>query len=342
MKFSVRPQFVRLQGLIGLIRDGTQSGRLPNGALFIERFRVSRFTILRDLDFLRDEWGAPIEYDASKKGYFLADPAWTVPAVKLDRREVFALGIARKVMAAFRGTPLEAEMQSAMARVAETLEGHISLEPAAMTEHLSVLTEDYAPQNPEIWLAAARYAHHRERVRMRYRRFDGVIRDYEVEPMHLAAFHGDWYLLANHPKRGKIVSFALSRIRRIHGTGELFPEPDRQTIRKLLDERFGIVGGDEVLDVRLLFSPSVAAYIAGRIWHPSQTLHERRDGSVELRMKTSGWKELVRFILSWQPDVKVLHPARLRERIREKMTEGLAAQEGERPRAVRGSAPCPT
>ncbi len=66
-------------------------------------------------------------------------PAWTVPAVKLDRRDVFALGIARKVMAAFRGTPLEAEMQSALARLAGTLEGHISLEPAAMTEQLSVV-----------------------------------------------------------------------------------------------------------------------------------------------------------------------------------------------------------
>jgi len=323
MKFSVRPQFIRLQGLMELIRSGTQSGNYPNGSLFSRHFKVSRFTVLRDLDFLRDEWGAPIEYDASKKGYYLSDPAWSVPAVKLDRREVFALGIARKVMAAFRGTPMEADMQSALARMAQTMEGHVSLEPAAMTEHLSVLTEDYAPQDPEIWMAAARFAHHRERVRMRYRRFDGVIRDYEVDPVHLAAFHGDWYLLANHPKRGKIVSFALSRIRRIQGTGELFPEPDSRVIRKLLDERFGIVGGDEVLDVRLLFSPAVASYIAGRIWHPSQTILERRDGSVELRMKTSGWKELVRFALSWQPDVTVLRPEKLRERIREKMTAAL-------------------
>lgn len=323
MKFSARPQFVRIQGILEMIRSGTQSGRYPNCTGFRKAFSAGRQTTLRDITFLRDEWGAPIEYDASKKGYFLSDPTWTVPAVKLDRREVFALGIARKVMAAFRGTPLEADMQAALLRMSETLEGHISMEPAAMTEHLSVLTEDYAPQNPEVWLAAARFAQHRERVRMRYRRFDGVVRDYEVEPLHLAAFHGDWYLLANHPKRGKIVSFALSRIGRIQGTGELFPEPDRGAIRKLLDERFGIVGGDEVLDVRLLFRPTVASYIAGRIWHPSQSLHGRRDGSVELRMKTSGWKELVRFVLSWQPDVEVLRPDRLRDRVREKMIEGL-------------------
>lgn len=182
MKFSVRPQFARLQGVIEAIRRGTLSGGYPNCSTFMSRFRVSRFTVLRDIGFLRDEWGAPIEYDASTKGYYLSDPAWTVPAVKLDRREVFALGIARKVMAAFRGTPLEADMQAALARMTESLEGHISMEPASMTEHLSVLTEDYAPQDPEIWLAAARFAHRRERVRMRYRKFDGALRDYDVEP----------------------------------------------------------------------------------------------------------------------------------------------------------------
>ncbi|MDZ4198868.1 MAG: WYL domain-containing protein, partial [Kiritimatiellia bacterium] len=64
-------------------------------------------------------------------------------------------------------------------------------------------------------------------------------------------------------------------------------------------------------------------YIAGRIWHSSFKLLERRDGSVELRMKTSGWKELVRFVLSWQPEVKVLRPLNLRKRVQEKMTEAL-------------------
>ena len=38
---------------------------------------------------------------------------------------------------------------------------------------------------------------------------------------------------------------------------------------------------------------------------------------------TSGWKELVRWVLSWQPDVKVLAPVRLRLRVEEKMREAL-------------------
>ena len=78
-----------------------------------------------------------------------------------------------------------------------------------------------------------------------------------------------------------------------------------------------------MMNVRLLFSSRVAAYIRERVWHPSQCLVERRNGAVELRLETGGWNEMVRWILSWQPDVQVLRPKRLDERIRQKMREGL-------------------
>ena len=44
-------------------------------------------------------------------------------------------------------------------------------------------------------------------------------------------------------------------------------------------------------------------------------------------METTGRKELVRWILSWMPDVKVLAPRNLRDRIAEKLRDGLRAQE---------------
>ncbi|MCP5487246.1 MAG: WYL domain-containing protein [Verrucomicrobia bacterium] len=63
--------------------------------------------------------------------------------------------------------------------------------------------------------------------------------------------------------------------------------------------------------------------VENRVWHPDQTVRRRRDGSVDLAFTTSGWKELVRWVLSWQPDVKVLAPVRLRLRVEEKMREAL-------------------
>lgn len=49
--------------------------------------------------------------------------------------------------------------------------------------------------------------------------------------------------------------------------------------------------------------------------HPSFVLKKRRDSRVELRMESTVRKELVRWVLFWVPDVRVLAPKSLRDRI---------------------------
>jgi len=105
--------------------------------------------------------------------------------------------------------------------------------------------------------------------------------------------------------------------------GEYFGIDEAFDLQEHLDGAFGIVQGEELFRVRLRFAPTIAAYIRERVWHPSQRIEEQADGSIELAFETAGWKELVRWILSWQPDVQVLEPLRLRERIREKLQAGL-------------------
>jgi predicted DNA-binding transcriptional regulator YafY len=47
---------------------------------------------------------------------------------------------------------------------------------------------------------------------------------------------------------------------------------------------------------------------------------------VLMSFETSGRKEVIRWVLSWMPDVKVLAPKNLRERIVEKLQDGLTKQ----------------
>ena len=61
----------------------------------------------------------------------------------------------------------------------------------------------------------------------------------------------------------------------------------------------------------------MAAFIAERVWHPSQKLEFLPGGYLKMTLETSAWKPLVRFILSWIPDVEVVRPVNLRERINE-------------------------
>ena len=125
-----------------------------------------------------------------------------------------------------------------------------------------------------------------------------------------------------------MATFALSRFREVEGTGKVFRRSTDFDAKAYARDAFGITRGEKLLRVRLLFEPKLAVYIMEREWHPSQTFTRRADGRVEMRMETSGRKELIRWVLSWMPDVRVLAPKSLKERIEEKLRDGLKRQTG--------------
>ncbi len=143
----------------------------------------------------------------------------------------------------------------------------------------------------------------------------------------LLAYHGNWYLLAMNTASGRIETFALSHCRSITGTSEHFTRPADFDAGSFLKSAFGITQAEEVWNVRLLFAKEVATYICERAWHPSQQLVECDDGSLEMRLETSGRKELTRWILSWVPHVKVLSPQELQQRVLKRLREGLMANQ---------------
>jgi predicted DNA-binding transcriptional regulator YafY len=140
--------------------------------------------------------------------------------------------------------------------------------------------------------------------------------------VHLVAYHGNWYVVAFRADQPGPSTFALSRIRALKVASTRLPDPaEALDIPAFLGAFFGITGGEKERKVHLRFSSRVAIYIGERIWHQDQRIIRRRDGSLDLRFTTRGWKELVRWILSWQPDVEVLTPRELRDRIAEKLEQ---------------------
>ena len=327
MKKFTRPQYYRIRRILDMIRAGTGRAKLPSRTDFVRELEISARTAMRDLDMLRDDLGAPIEYDASRKGYCLTDQRWSLPTVELGRREVFAFSVARKLVESFRGTALEMDMVSVFDKIADSLEGRITMDPGSLTERFTVIGEDHVVQDPEIWATMAQCVERGERLEMVYQKFSGQVGHYGLDPYHLVAYHGNWYVVGHVPDRERVQTFAISRVRRAEGTGRFFEMPEDFDAKAYLRAGFGIVGGDEILRVRVRFAPKVAAYIRERVWHPSQRLIEKRDGGIELQFETTGWKELVRWVLSWQPDVKVLAPKRLRERVELKMRQALGLAE---------------
>jgi hypothetical protein len=207
MKTGSRPQYYRIRRMVQMVREGTETGSLPNSSDFMNEFEVSRRTVARDLDFLRDEERAPLAYDDARHGFRLTDETYMLPPVRISRKEAFSFGLARKLLAHYEGTPLHLDMRSVLDKIAESLEGEITIEPDWLSEHVGVLPEDRVRIDPEVWAQLAGFVERREPIRATYQTFDGRVSEYELHPYHLIAYHGNSF----HPLTLRLTKLLLNQ-----------------------------------------------------------------------------------------------------------------------------------
>jgi predicted DNA-binding transcriptional regulator YafY len=150
--------------------------------------------------------------------------------------------------------------------------------------------------------------HHR-RVQMQYHSFSSNReKGYLVEPQRLVFAQGGLYLLAFVPEYDELRTFAVDRIRALSVTEDRF-EP-----QVLPEDAFahslGVHHGTPQA-IAIAFEPSMSRYIRERIWHPSQTIEERPDGGLVLRLTVSNDWALRSWILGFGPLARVEAPAEL-------------------------------
>lgn len=71
-----KSQMLRIVAFDSLVRKGDY----PNSANFSADYEVSTRTVMRDIEYLKYQLGAPLEYDAEKRGYYYLQD-WDLPAV---------------------------------------------------------------------------------------------------------------------------------------------------------------------------------------------------------------------------------------------------------------------
>ena len=82
-----------------------KSGSYPNTAQLAKQFECGTSTISIDIDYLRDRFYAPIDYDAYNRGYYYYKP-FDLPLNELSPADMEVLTSAKILLAHFEGTPL--------------------------------------------------------------------------------------------------------------------------------------------------------------------------------------------------------------------------------------------
>lgn len=308
-----RPPLERMQR----IHQALHAGGFPNAATLAGDLEVTTKTIYRDVDFMRDRLGLPIDFDNLRKGYFYTEEVSAFPTFQITEGELFALIVAEKALQQYRGTNFEKPLLSAIRKMEQALPDTISLNLADVEQTISFRTTAEPVLNLGVFDTLAKATAARRQLEIAYRKPGQPAPDRRVvDPYHLANINGEWFLFAHDHGRKDIRTFAPARILEVKETGKMFARPQKFSLEKRLRDSFGVHSPEGEFDVCIRFEAAIADYIREKRWHASQQVLELPDGGLELRLKLSSLAEVERWVLAWAGRAVAVAPPELVEAVR--------------------------
>lgn len=278
----------------------------PNTKTIMKKFGVSESSARRDIDYLGEFLGAPLQFDRTRNGYFYTSSGFRLPFEESPNIVAF-LGLLYK-MAEEAGLSALPEVTALKEKLSAMLSPGSNIVDAIRFEKIEA-----EPVNGEKLKAIFDAIQKGVRLRFQYRRPNGEESEREVDPLKLINYQWRWYLAAFCHKRKAFRVFHLPRMSVIKLTEKSCHvcEIRNEELDGLLNRSFGIFKGTDIKNVRIRFIKDAAAVVREQVWHPNQTIEGVQDGIV-LGLPVTDFTEIMMKILQFGSRAQVLEPAELK------------------------------
>lgn len=135
-----------------------------------------------------------------------------------------------------------------------------------------------------------------------------------IDPYTLLFFKNGLYIGGYAHKRDALRLFAIERIVTVRLQDQRYDVPDDYRVDMLTGTAFGLIEDGDIQQVELVFSAEVAHLVRERVWHLEQQIEDLVDGSIRLKFSASGDKEILAWLYSFVPHVRVVAPQSLRDK----------------------------
>ena len=313
-----------------------KSARYPVAfAQIKDELGCSRATVYRDIAFLRDALGAPIEGGEGEQAAFRyaagEGDRFELPGLWLSSEELAALLALNELLGRSDPGVLAGALAPFRARIERLLSDHSSGKSLPV-ERIRVLASGSRRLDQHVFRTVASAVLARQRLRFGYRaRSTDASTERVVSPQRLAHYRDNWYLDAWDHSRDALRSFALDRIQAPLALGEAALDRGAEELDAHLAASYGIFSGAPKAWATLRFSPHAARWVADEHWHSQQQGTRLPDGRYELKLPYSNSRELLMDVLRYGADAEVVAPVPLREEMKIMLQLALGAYQEPRP-----------
>ena len=185
--------------------------------------------------------------------------------------------------------------------------------------------EKALPEKEEVLEEVVDALQRRRPLQIRYRNFQGARRSVRIEPLSLAVYDHQLYVIGR-PRGADPHPYRFSRIESAEPVGGPFPYPDKDSYdpERVFASSFGIAVEEKypIEEIEVSLAPTWKSFVASHRWHRSQESFVRA-GRVHVRLRVRLCPEVVSWILGFGPDARVVGPPQLKRHIAE-LVRGMA------------------
>jgi len=300
-----------------------QKKKFPNASTLAELCECSRSTAMRTIDRLRYEFGVPIEYDESERGYYLSKADFSFASLPPGRDELVVLILLSELLSMIDDASLQTAVDGLWARVTNG-RADLNYDLEHIRNRFSSDSTSVAKLADVDLVRLIGLCHRGQPVRLMYRSPWRHDKEKEYQGLFKRLHFSDGILYAMfEDSQGRSLVMNVSFMREIHEIDTL-PERttaadgDRPKSPHWL-EGFGVWSGAKPETIEITISAPASRYYAAQTWHPDQEDVWEGDNLVR-RFPAIPSPELNRRILSLGRFVVSVKPALILEQLRADVT----------------------
>ncbi|UTC98844.1 WYL domain-containing protein [Treponema denticola] len=302
---ETKPNHQMLERLI-YIHKRIKAGKYPNCTFLSKKLECSIPTINRDIEFLRDRFLAPIEYDSAKKGYYYTQE-YNMPLNSISAKNLIALSSAKILLSNYKGTPIYDDLCNVINLMTfSEIRGNTDfIDRIAVPPALPIIIDE------TIWNTIYSAMKNNSIIEFDYNgRHNTETTHRRVRPYQILLDDGLCFLFGFCELRNAERLFCLSRIKNLIITDDNFTLPqDYEFSSRCGGGKFGIFISTAIRKYKIRFYGQARQYVKEKTWADDQKITDYDDkGFTEITFSSSQDDIIMRWILAQGADALPLEP----------------------------------
>ena len=290
---------------------------------------ISRRTVQADIQLMRSDklgYNAPIIV-IDKKFYTYEDKAYSITNIPLTDQDLNRLTEVVDVLRQFKGfshfreldgmvQKLEDKVQSSKTHQARIIDFEKNDNLRGL-EHLDTIYQAILKKK------SLQIAYQSFRARQPS--------TFVFNPYLLKEYRNRWFVLGIKDGFNDLQNLALDRIEELAVSSLPYRPNDRYDLQNYYQQVIGVTVNENIrpIEIHIFVAKSDAPYVITKPLHPSQKVLETSSEGIKIAITVQQNFELERVILGFGENMEVLKPARLRQRIKEKLQQAVKHYEKE-------------